>query len=405
MMKDCNNLHPIYPLAQTALRSGAVSGKMQADMGRGHRMIRKLLLSLGTAVALAVTPAVAQSDMLYDPQPAYMAAPAMTAPDLFSGAYAGAAIGLQVNHFGTFYGVGTNYRVPASVFAGYNYALTPFLLAGVEAQLEGTYDPWSNVAGYNAFGLARLGVLTSPDFMVYQTAGIGLIDGTPAYALGLGIEQSVNENFSLRFESLVHGQVPGSTRGRYWGGFTGMELALGALWYLDGNPARSGWHAGSNTEPPTDFTGLYAGFYAGGINNPNYAFFPGRVFNGWHMNQFAQGAMVGYDFAVGGPFRLGVEAQGGLFYDTSGDAGLEGFALARAGVVPIDGLLVYANGGVGAINNYGAYALGGGAEYALWGDTGVRIEAQAIGQMPPRLPKLAGFNTTKFTVGTVWHLN
>lgn len=371
-------------------------------------MLKSILAVLaGAAIGMSsLSAAYAAGEPLFDPQPAYMAAPAMTGPDLFSGAYAGVAVGLQVNHFGTFYGVGTNYRLPGGVFAGYNYALMPWLIAGVEAQFDATYDPWSNAFGSNAFALARLGVLTSPDFMVYQSAGFGLIDSVPAVALGMGIEQSVTDNFSLRFESQVYGQVRGNSRGRYMGGFTSMELALGALWYLDGNPARSGWHAGSRSEAPTDFVGPYAGFYVGGIINENYSFFVGTPLRDWHMSHFAQGGLVGYNFQVAGPVRVGVEAQAGIHYDTSGDINFEGQALTRLGVVPLDGVLLYAAGGVGTLNGSADYAAGGGIEYALWGgDASVRLEGLALAQNPPRSPRHAGWSASKWTIGTIWHMD
>ncbi len=359
----------------------------------------------GAATLFSAAPALAAGEMLLDPYPSLQVSPAMQAPNLFGGLFAGASVGLQVNHFTTFFPASSDHRLLTGVFAGYNYVLSPNLIAGVEVELDAGYA-WATpqAFGYNAFALGRIGVLTAPDFMVYQTAGLGVINSTPAFAVGLGIEQSVTDNFSLRFESIAHGQISGVSPGTYYGGFTSLKMAAGALWYLDGDTGRSGWHMGSGTDAPTDFVGPYAGFYVGGIVNPDYSFFPGNPLNGWHLSHFNQGAMAGYNFEVAGPVRAGVEVQGGMHFDTSGDANVEGQLLGRLGLVPLDGLMVYGSAGVGALNGFGAYSLGGGVEYAVWGDATLRLDAQALAMMPPGAT--AGqFSTAKVTAGTIWHFD
>ena len=119
------------------------------------------------------------------------------------------------------------------------------------------------------------------------------------------------------------------------------------------------------------------------------------------------GAFGGYNHALGDMFRAGVEVQLGVNYDTSGDAGLDALALGRLGVVPTEGVLVYAAGGLGLVEGQGAYAFGGGVEYALWGQASLRGEALLLGRMDgaPGLTGVSGPSTSKVTVGTVWHFD
>lgn len=361
---------------------------------------------LGAGLIMTSGPVMAAGDTMFDPTPSVQLAPTLAAPNLFGGAYAGVAVGLQVNHFGTFFSDSTHYRMPGGVFAGYNYVLSPYLIAGVEAQIDATYDPWSTPTqyGYNAFAVGRVGFLTSPDFMIYQLAQLGLIDGTPAFGLGVGIEQQVTDDFSLRFEAAAHGQIPSATTGTYYGGFTSMKIALGALWYLDGDASRDGWHIGTNTDPVTDFIGPYAGFYVGGAFNPDYSFFVPTPLNGYHLSNFNQGVMAGYNFDVAGPVRAGLEVQGGFHYNTSGNVNVEGLALARLGVVPFDGVMVYGTAGAGSLDGTGAYALGGGVEYALWGDATLRADVQVLSMIPPGA-SAGEFAASKWNLGTIWHFN
>jgi opacity protein-like surface antigen len=156
----------------------------------------------------------------------------------------------------------------------------------------------------------------------------------------------------------------------------------------------------------TDFSGLYAGINIGGLTDPQFNFFNDYGW-GWHLSRFEMGGFAGYTHALNPTFRAGVEAQLAANYDTSGDAGLDALALARVGVVPVDGVLAYAAGGVGLVENKPAYAFGGGVEYALWGQASLRGEALLLGRMDG-LPGLSGGNgptSSKVTIGTVWHFD
>ena len=104
--------------------------------------------------------------------------------------------------------------------------------------------------------------------------------------------------------------------------------------------------------------------------------------------------------------RAGGEIQGGINYNTSGQVGADAQALARIGFVPMDGVMAYADAGVGFIDAFPAYVVGGGVEYAYWGQNSIRADVQVLGQLDPGPPyNVSGFSATKVTLGTIWHLD
>lgn len=361
----------------------------------------RFALSLGVFAVLAAGAAEAQDAGLFAPQ--YDSAMMQAEP--FEGLYGGVAFGLMNSNKKVFYPNANGYRVPAGVFAGYNWRLTPWLVGGVEAQLEGAYEWQANTFGTNAFALARLGFMTSDDFAVYEMAGLGLIDGNSAYALGIGLEQRVTDTFSIRAESLGFGQLVAPAGVTHYGGVMGMKITAGALWYLsDGTQSVS--TASPFARQTTRFSGPYLGLYAGGGYNPSNTFFGGDAFYGWHITRFFQGGIAGWNYDTGSIFRVGGEVQAGVNFNTSGQIGTDAQVLARVGAVPFDGLMVYATGGFGVVNNETAYTIGGGAEYAVWGPNTLRLDVQALGRTNPALPyNTAGITAVKATIGTLWHLN
>ncbi|MBU1175622.1 MAG: hypothetical protein KKH72_09495 [Alphaproteobacteria bacterium] len=366
----------------------------------------RLAMALGLAATLAIPPVAAEEAGLFGPR----FDTSLMQSARFDGPYAGIAVGLMNANQMVFYPNANGYRVPAGVFAGYNSQLTPWMFAGVEAQFEGAYEWQDNTFGTNAFALARLGLLTADDFAVYQMAGLGLIDGNSAYALGIGAEQSLGESFALRTEALSFGQLAARSGVAHYGGVMGMKITAGALWYLgDGRQSiaeASAFEASPFDASPTRFSGRYFGVYAGGGYNPSHTFFGGDTFYGWHITRFFQGGIAGWNYDTGTMFRIGSEVQGGINYNTSGQIGTDIQALARVGAVPMDGVMVYAAGGVGMIENIAAYALGGGVEYALWGHNTARLDVQALGQINPGPPyNTPGFSAVKATVGTLWHFD
>lgn len=365
--------------------------------------MRGVFLAGAVAVGLALMPmgGASAGDLFHDP----VLGADMSAPKAFDGLYAGVSFGLMNSNQKVFYPNTNGYRVPAGVFAGYNHQFTPWLVGGVEAQLEGAYEWEAGTLGYNAFLLGRVGVLTSPDFAVYEMAGFGLIDSNSAYALGVGVEQQVSDSFAVRLESLSFGQLSPRAGVANYKGVMGMKLMLGGVWYL-----RDGSESFDESSPfsavPTRFTGPYLGLYAGGGYNSGHNFFGGDTFYGWHITRFMQGGVAGWNYEVASMLRVGGELQAGLNYNTSGQIGTDAQLLARVGLVPFDGVMAYASGGVGMIDMVPAYALGGGVEYALWGRNSLRLDALALGEINPGPPyNVSGFSALKFSVGTLWHFD
>jgi hypothetical protein len=352
------------------------------------------------ALLLTALPATAE-DLFHDP----VLYGQLTAPKAFDGLYAGVSFGLMNSNQKVFYSNANGYRVPAGVYAGYNAQINPWLIAGVEGQLEAAYEWQAGTLGYNAFVLGRLGLLTSDNFAVYEVAGLGLIDGNSAYALGVQAEQKLSETFSIRAESLSFGQLSPPAGIINYRGIMGMKLMLGGTWYLDGT-SKSFTEPSPFSATPTRFSGPYLGLYAGGGYNPQHNFFGGDDFYGWHITRFFQGGIAGWNYDLGSMFRAGGEIQAGVNYNTSGQFGTDAQALARVGVVPFDGLMVYASGGVGMIEAVPAYSLGGGVEYALWGRNTLRFDTQVLGQIEPGPPfNVSGFSAVKATFGTLWHFD
>ena len=370
-------------------------------VGKTKLLLAGMIVSGLAVMSGGVSPVVAQ-DVFHDP----VLGSNLSAPATFDGLYAGVSFGLMNSNKKVFYPNENGYRVPAGVFAGYNAQLTPWMVAGVEAQLEGAYEWQDQTLGYNAFALGRLGLLTAEDFAVYEMAGLGLIDGRGAYALGVGVEQKVTDRFSMRAEALSFGQFNPPSDVTDYGGVMGMKIMLGGLWYLS-DGTRSLAEASSFETTKTRFTGPYLGLYAGGGYNPQHNFFGGdNDFYGWHITRFVQGGIAGWNYEVAPMVRAGGEIQAGLNYNTSGQVGTEVQALARVGLVPFDGLMVYGSGGVGAIDTVPAYSLGGGVEYALWGKNTLRFDVHALGEIDPGPPfNATGFSAVKFAFGTLWHLD
>ena len=364
----------------------------------------KLGVTLGAAAiaaALACSGASAQTlvDLYADEIPADL-----TAPTYFEGFYAGILFGASGADHRNFYSNGNIDRIGAGGVVGYNHYLMPGVIVGGEVQanletdLGGAWSP-------TVLGLGHLGFTTADDFQVYLLGGGGLFDNVPAWAIGAGVEWGVYDNMSVRGEIITVGQAGASPTGVTIPGITAWLIKGGAIWrFGEGAFDMPGWHLG--LEPPadvTDFNGPYAGLSYGIHVNPSYSFFPDVGF-GLHLTRGDIGGFAGWNWRVNDFLVAGVEAQGGYLYDTSGDQGANALALGRAGIVPLDGLLVYGAGGVGFVQNKAAYALGGGVEYALWGDASVRAEVLGIGELSAA-PAVAGFSNTKFTMGAVWHLD
>lgn len=324
-----------------------------------------------------------------------------TAPSAFEGLYAGALLGpisARKNNFNT---TGWEIRPEIGGVVGLNQTVAPGVILGAELQATVATD-FSSSAYLRAMALARLGFAAGDNTLVYILGGAGRLGDSWAFEAGIGAEVMVTQNMALRLEAAGIGQLGPVPNGNNIPAVSAMRITSGVLWQLDGPPAATTFYTG----PVTDFTGLYAGINIGGLTDPQFNFFNDYGW-GWHLSRFEMGGLAGYNHALTDLIRAGVEVQLGVNYDTSGDAGLDALALARVGVVPVEGLLAYAAGGVGLVEGRSAYAFGGGVEYALWGQASLRGEALLLGRMDnaPGLTGVSGPTTSKVTIGTVWHFD
>ena len=253
----------------------------------------------------------------------------------------------------------------------------------------------------SAFAVARLGLTTADDFMVYGLGGAGFFDSVPAWVFGAGVEWGVWNALSLRGGSSPSQAAPAN--GLMIPGVTAWMIRSSMLWHFGEGAGHSGHHfTFDRPQDVTDFDGLYYGLSYGVDVNPPGNFFPDLGY-GLHMTRGDIGVFAGYNFHLIGDFVVaGVEAQASFLYDTSGDTTVSLLGLGKAGIVPIEGLFVYGAGGGGVLQGKTAYAVGGGVEYALWGDASLRAEVLWLGEASAT-PVVSGFSAYKIAFGAVWH--
>lgn len=362
--------------------------------------VRVPILAALTASALACTGAVAQDASLLHPQMEVD----LSAPQYFDGLYAGVIFGAEGNdYFNIFSGTATD-RFGAGAALGWNTYLTPSVVAGAQARTLISSDFTTN-HGYDAFALARLGVLTADDFMVYAAAGPGLVDGVPVFAFGQGLEWRAWDNITANLEVLGIAQVGTRAGGAFIEGVTAWSITSGLLWHFgEGSQDLEGpGFIMAPLDQRMDFSGLYAGTEFGVMANFPYNFFPDTG-HGLHLTRADTGGMVGWNAYLSDYLLVGAELQAGMLWDTSGDVTRTVLGLGRVGVQPMDRLVAYTAGGAGLVQDRLAFALGGGVEYALWDNASVRAEMLGLGELSTT-PTVAGFSASKLTFGVLWHLN
>ena len=326
-----------------------------------------------------------------------------TAPRYFDGLYTGVALGVLGNERHNFFAGGGDHAFGPIGIAGFNRYLGDGLIVGGELQGGLGYDFAGNIR-YDAFALAHLGFTTSDTSQAYFAGGVGWFHSAPAFALGVGVEWGAMDNMSLRAEALAIGQLGTVPTGLNFGGFSAWQVSAGALWrFGDDSGARPQETLFGSSPKPVDFGGLYSAAYFGGTVNPNFNFYT-NTGSGWHQTRLTYGAAVGWNQEIAEHIIAGVELQGGLNFNTSGDVSADAFALGRVGLVPMEGLFVYAQGGVGVVAGRAAYALGAGAEYGLWEEASLRADVLAIGELNAT-PVVSGISATKVTIGPVWHFD
>lgn len=160
-----------------------------------------------------------------DPAPAVSDLPAAVPAFDWSGAYAGAALGWGLGSFTTRSAVTGKFDndpggLVGGVYGGYNFMLSPSVLAGFEADINFTDLNDRTTAGgvsvrtrsdWNSSLRARFGYAFDR-FLVYGTGGLaiadvgvsanGVKDSTTAlgWTLGAGIESAVTDNIILRLD-------------------------------------------------------------------------------------------------------------------------------------------------------------------------------------------------------------
>ncbi|MEO5808066.1 outer membrane beta-barrel protein [Devosia sp.] len=345
---------------------------------------------------MAVSGAAAEDNTLYfSPQ----LTTDLTPPSFYDGLYAGVLFGpisARKNNFNT---VGAEIRGEVGGMVGWNQPIAPGIVAGAELQATVATDFSSSYL--RAMALARIGFYAGDTTLIYLFGGAGYMATSAAFEAGLGGETRITDTMAARLEIAGIGQIGPVPNGKNVPAISALRITGGLTWQLDG--AVAPWNA---LPPATDFAGYYAGLNAGGLTDPNFNFF-NDYGNGWHLSRFTIGTLAGVNYALNDYMRAGVEAQLDASFDTSGDVGADVLALARVGVVPMTGLMPYAAAGIGLVEGRAAYALGGGVEYALWGNTTLRGEALLLGRLDgtPGLGGGTGPSTSKVTIGTVWHFD
>ena len=348
------------------------------------------------AAALLAGGAGAQESVYFSPE----IAGSLSAPSAFEGLYGGVLLGPISARKNNFNSQGAEIRPEIGGVLGWNQPIAPRVVAGAEVQASVATD--LDTTYLRAMALARLGFAAGDNSLIYVLGGVGRLGEGWAYEGGIGAEVMVTGNMALRLEAAGIGQLGSVPNGNNIPAISAMRITSGAVWQLDGAPASTSFNSG----PVTDFAGFYAGLNIGALTDPSYDFLRNYGY-GWHLSRFEMGGFAGYNHALNDVFRAGVEAQLGVNYDTSGEAGLDLLALARVGVVPTPGVFAYAAGGVGSVEGNGAYAYGAGAEYALWGQTSLRAEGLILGRLDgePGLSRTTDAPASKVTLGAVWHFD
>lgn len=348
--------------------------------------IAALLAFSGTGAFAADVPAFDNPDV----------APNLTPPSYFDGLYAGVMTGIVSARHQDFFPEADAIRTQAAAVAGWNYMLTPSILAGVEVQAAVDTN-FTDANGFDVMALGRLGFLSDDRFMTYLVGGAGYLNSGAAWEAGMGAEWMASDKLSLRLEGVGISEL--GSYAHSTPGMSAVRLTTGAMWHFD---APDGNFPDGPAYEPTDFTGAYAGLYAGAWDNPSYNFFIDHG-HGGHLSRVAFGATAGWNYGLTDNLRVGGEVQAGTSFDSSGDVGVDGLALARGGFVVLPGLMPYVSGGVGLLENKAAYAFGGGVEYALWGKNTVRGEVMELGGLDGSIGSSPA--VTRATLGFLWHTN
>lgn len=141
-------------------------------------------LLAGAALAVIMASNASAADLLQPADPIY-SSPLFNFEGLYGGVDGGGALASGV-------GYGT-----LGVVIGANFAVTDGIIAGVEFQGD-TYWNGGGYAAYDALALGRIGGFVSDNAMLYGDLGLGLLNGSGAYAFGGGVELGLTNQISVR---------------------------------------------------------------------------------------------------------------------------------------------------------------------------------------------------------------
>lgn len=167
-------------------------------------------LLAGAALAVLTASAASAADLLGPVDPIYDS-PLFDFEGLYVGATGGGAF------TGTMYGT-------LGVVVGANFAITDGIIAGVEFQGD-TYWTGAGYAAYDALALGRVGGFVADNTMIYGDLGAGVLNGTPVYAFGGGVEMAMTDQLSVR------GDLQGL--GAFGGAPSAAKATVGLLWHLN----------------------------------------------------------------------------------------------------------------------------------------------------------------------------
>jgi len=154
-------------------------------------------------------------------------------PTEFSGLYTAADVGVILNFPYNFFvdaGNGLHLtRVRYGGAVGWNQPLAERVLAGVEVQGGFLFDTSGDITA-DGFALGRIGLVPTDGLFVYGEAGVGLLQGKPAFAVGGGLEYALWGSAALRGEVLGIGEL--STAPAV-AGISATKVTLGPVWHFD----------------------------------------------------------------------------------------------------------------------------------------------------------------------------
>ncbi|HZY67220.1 MAG TPA: hypothetical protein VFE52_01450 [Devosia sp.] len=167
-------------------------------------------LLAGAALAVLTASTATAADLLTPIDPIYES-PLFN----FEGLYFGATGGGSLASGGLYGNLG--------VVVGANFAITDGIVAGVEFQGD-TY--WNGgYAAYDALALGRIGGFISDNTMLYGDLGAGVLNGTPVYAFGGGVEMAMTDQLSVR------GDLQGI--GAFGTAPSVAKATVGLLWHIN----------------------------------------------------------------------------------------------------------------------------------------------------------------------------